>query len=82
MVKNAAQVIEQGAKVLKALKEDHAMRKRLRALRDCAENPTAPTAKDAQKNDPNYRRATTDTIKDAERNPRVNTTIRVPDTIS
>jgi hypothetical protein len=77
MVKNAAQVMEQGAKVLKALKEDDAMRKRLRALRDCAENPTAPTAKDAQKNDPNYRKATTDTIKDAERNLRVNTTIRV-----
>jgi hypothetical protein len=77
MVKAGAKVFEHGAKVYKTLKEDDAMRQRLRALKDCAENPTEPTARDAQRNDPNYRRATTEVIEDAERNLKLNTTIRV-----
>jgi hypothetical protein len=77
LVKAGAKVLEHGGKVYKSLKEDDAMRQRLRALKDCAENPTEPTARDARKNDPNYRRATTEAIEDAERNLKLNTTIRI-----
>jgi hypothetical protein len=51
------------------------MRQRLRALKDCAENPTRAD-RERQRNDPNYRRATTEVIEDAERNLKLNTTIR------
>lgn len=77
MVKNAAKVFDQGYKAYKTLKDDDAMRKKLRALKDCAEHPTAPTAKDAQKNDPYYRKATTEAIENAERSLKVNTTIKI-----
>jgi len=39
---------------------------RLRALRDCAENPTNAVARRAMREDPNYRRATLDRIEAAE----------------
>lgn len=76
-VKAGAEVFEQGAKVYDMLKQDDVMRQKLRALKDCAENPTEPTAIDAQRTDPNYRRATTEVIEDAERNLKLNTFIRI-----
>lgn len=41
-------------------------RKRLRDLRECADNPTNPTARRARTEDPNYNRATRDRIRAGE----------------
>lgn len=58
--------------------ERNARRQRyLEALRKCAENPTNPLAKRAQKEDPNYKRSTTDAIADAARNVDVNSGIQL-----
>ena len=49
----------------------------LDALRKCAENPTSPTAKKAQHDDPRYRQATTGAIDDAARNLAVNAAMQL-----
>jgi hypothetical protein len=77
VAKSGAKVLDQAGKVYKILSEHDAREARLRALRDCAENPTAPTARDAQRTDPNYRRATSDVIDSAQANLKMNTLIRL-----
>lgn len=75
-VKNAAKVVDLAGKWGKIWKEHDARMQRLRALKKCAENPTQPTAKRAQKDDPNYRKSTTDVLEVAERDLIINSGIR------
>jgi hypothetical protein len=68
-----AKVLKYGYKAYSIYKKDDARRSRLQALEDCARNPTNPLAKRAQREDPNYQRATTDVVDSARLNLTLNT---------
>lgn len=74
---SVGKVLKYGYKAYKIYDKDAARRAKLKALEDCAKNPTNPLAKRAQRDDPNYRRATTDAIADAERNLTLNTALNL-----
>jgi len=72
---SVGKTLKYGYKAYKIYAKDAARRAKLQALEDCAKNPTNPLAKRAQREDPNYQRATTDAIADAERNLTLNTAL-------
>jgi hypothetical protein len=74
---DVGKVLSYGYEVYGKINKDAERRNYLKSLRDCANNPTKPTAIKAQKEDPNYRRATTDVIDDGERNLSLNTGLGV-----
>jgi hypothetical protein len=74
---NLVTIGKQGFNVWSIGKKHWTMKDRLRALRKCAENPTSPTAKRAQREDPRYREATTDVIDRAERDLDINSGLEV-----
>ena len=68
-VRVAGNAVAAGALALKLVRiqaDSDRWKKRLKDLKDCAENPTNPLTRRAVKEDPNYRRATLDPIAAAE----------------